>query len=115
MHNKKLRGQLLGIYTSNIDEKDNIRAVLVQCLGKRSIKMLNPECQGNGPEAWKCLTAHFSSSKTRRVMNSSEQLMSLSLRPSKEMSDYLTRADILSSSLEVEGEEFRTVVSLRCF
>ena len=59
MHTKKLRGQLLGTDTSNDDEKYNIWAALVQCLDKRSIKMLKSECKGNGPEAWKRLTAHI--------------------------------------------------------
>ena len=105
MHTKKLRGQLLGTDTSNDDEKYNIWAELVQCLDKRSIMMLKSECKGNGPEAWKRLTAHFSSSQTPRVMNLLGQLTSLSLKPTEEMTDYLIRAETLSSSLEVAGEK----------
>ena len=105
MHNKKLRGQLLGTDASNDDEKYNVWAELVQCLDKRSIMMLKSECKGNGPEAWKRLTAHFSSSETPRVMNLLEQLTSLSLKPTEEMTDYLIRAETLSSSLEVAGEK----------
>ena len=105
MHTKKLRGQLLGTDASNDDEKYNIWAQLVQCLDKRSIMMLKSECKGNGPEAWKRLTAHFSSSGTLRVMNLLEQLTSLSLKPTEEMTDYLIRAETLSSSLEVAGEK----------
>ena len=67
--------------------------------------MLKSECKGNGPEAWKRLTAHFSSSETPRVMNLLEQLTSLSLKPTEEMTDYLIRAETLSSSLEVAGEK----------
>ena len=105
MHTKKLRGQLLGTEASNNDEKYNIWAELVQCLDKRSIMMLKSECKGDGPEAWKLLAAHFSSSETPRVMNLLEQLTSLSLKPSEEMTDYLIRAETLSSSLEVAGEK----------
>ena len=105
MHTKKLREQLLAIDTSNDDEKYNIWAELVQCLDKRSIKMLKSECKGNGPEGWKRLTAHFSSSETPRVMNLLEQLTSLSLKPTEEMTDYLNRAETISSSLEVAGEK----------
>ena len=105
MHTKKLRGQLLGTDASNDDEKYNIWAELVQCLDKRSIMMLKSECKGNWPEAWKRLTAHFSSSETPRVMNLLEQLTSLSLKPTEEMTDYLIRAETLSSSSEVAGEK----------
>ena len=105
MHTKKLRGQLLGTDTSNDDEKYNIWAELVQCLDKRSIMLLKSESKGNVPEAWKRLTAHFSSSETPRVMNLLDQLMSLSLKPIEELTDYLIRADTLSSSLEVAGEK----------
>ena len=67
--------------------------------------MLESECKGIGPEAWRRLTAHFSSSEAPRVMNLLEQLTSLSLKPTEEMTDYLIRADTLSSSLEVAGEK----------
>ena len=67
--------------------------------------MLKSECKGNGPEAWKRLTAHFSSSETPRVMNLLEQLTSLSLKPTEAMTDYLIRAETLPSSLEVAGEK----------
>ena len=105
MHTKKLRGQLLGTDASNDDEKYNIWAELVQCLDKRSIMMLKSECKGNGPEAWKRLTAHFSISETPRLMNLLEQLTSLSLKPAGEITDYLIRAKTLSSSLKVAGEK----------
>ena len=105
MHTKKLRGQLLGTDSSNDNEKYNIWAELVHCLDKRSITMLKSERKGNGPEAWKRLTAHFFSSETPRVMNLLEQLTSLSLKPTEEMTDNLIRADTLSSSLEVAGEK----------
>ena len=105
MHTKKLRGQLLGTDASNHDEKHNIWAEFVQCLDKRSIMMLKSESIGNGPEAWKRLTAHFSSSETPRVMNLLEQLTSLLLKPTEEMTYYLIRAKTLSSSLEVAGEK----------
>ena len=72
-------------------------------LCKRSIMMLKSECQGNGPEARKRLTPHFSSSETPRVLNLLEQLTSPSLKPAEEMTDYLIRAETLSSSLEVAG------------
>ena len=77
----------------------------MQCLEKRSIMMLKSECKGNGPEAWKWLTAHFSSSETPPVMNLLEQLTSLSLKPTEEMTDSLIRDENLSSSLEVAGEK----------
>ena len=48
MHPKKLRGQLLGTDASNDDEKYNIWAELVQCLDKRSIKMLKSKCKEMG-------------------------------------------------------------------
>ena len=67
--------------------------------------MLKSECQGNGPEAWKRLTAHFSISETPRVLNFPEQLTSLSLKPIEEMTDYLIRVETLSSSLEVAGQK----------
>ena len=67
--------------------------------------MLKSECKVNGPEAWKRLTAHFSSSETPRVMNLLEQLTSLSLETTEEMTDYLIRAQTLSSLLEVAGEK----------
>ena len=67
--------------------------------------MLKLECKGNGPEAWKRLTAHFSSSETSPVMNLLEQLTHLSLQPAEEMTDYLIKAETLSTSLEVEGEK----------
>ena len=105
MHVKKLRQKLLGDEVSNADEKYNIWAEMVQSLDKRSIMMLKSECKGDGPEAWKRLQAHFSSSVTPRVMNLLEQLTSLSLNPSEEMTDYLIRAETLSSSLEVAGEK----------
>ena len=105
MHNKKLRGELLRTDTSNDDEKYNIWAEFVQCLDKRSIMMLKSECKGNGPEAWKRLTAHFFSSETPRVMNLLEQLTSLSLKPTEKVTDYLIRTETLSSSLEVAGEK----------
>ena len=105
MHTKKLRGQLLGTDASNDNEKYIILAELVQCLDKRSILMLKSECNGNVPEAWKPLTAHFSSSHTPRMMNLLEQLTSLSLKPAEEMTDYLIRAETLSSSLEIAGEK----------
>ena len=104
MHTKKLRGQLMGTDASNDDEKYNIWTELVQCLDKRSIMMLKSECTGNGPEAWKRLMAHFSSSETPRLMNLLEKLTSLSLKPTEEMTDYLIRAETLSSSL-VAGEK----------
>ena len=66
---------------------------------------LRSECKGNGPEAWKRLTAHFSCSETPRVMNFLEQLTSLSLKPTEEMTDYLIRAETLSSSLELAGKK----------
>ena len=105
MHTKKLREHLLGIDTSNDDENYNIWAELVQCLDKRSIMILKSECKVNGPEAWKRLTAHFSSSETPRLMNLLEQLTSLSLKPTEEMTDYLIRAETLLFSLEVAGEK----------
>ena len=105
MHTKKLLGQLLGTDASNDDEKYIFRVELVQCLDKRSIMMLKSECKENGPEAWKRLTAHFSSSETPRVMNLLEQLTSLSLKPTEEMTDYLNRVETLSSSLESAGEK----------
>ena len=49
--------------------------------------------------------AHFSSSETPRVMNLLEQLTSLPLKPAEEITDYLIRAETLSSSLEVAGEK----------
>ena len=97
-HTKKLRGQLLGTDTSNDYEKYNIWAELLQRLDKRFIMMLKSECKGNGPEAWKRLTAHFSSSETPRVMNLVEQLTSLSLKPTEEMMNYPIGAEILSFS-----------------
>ena len=105
MHTKQLRGQLLGTDTSNDDKKYKNWAELMQCLDKRSIMMLKSECKGNGPEAWKQLTAHFSSSETPRVMNLLEQVISLSLKPTEEMIDYLIRAETVLSSLEVSGEK----------
>ena len=109
MHTKNLRKQLLGTEASNNDEiqrpKYNIWAELVQCLDKRSIMTLKSECKGDGPEAWKRLAAHFSSSETPRVMNLLEQRTSLSLNPSEEITDYLIRAETLSSSLEVAGQK----------
>ena len=105
MHTKKLPRQLLGIETSNDDEKYNIWADIVHCLDKRSIMIVKSECKGNGPEAWKRLTAHLSSSETPRVMKLLEHLTSLSLGPTEEMSDYFIRAETLSSSLEVAGEK----------
>ena len=105
MHTKKLRGQLLGTDASNDDEKYNIRIELVQCLDKRSIMMLKSECKRNGTEAWKRLTAHFSSLETPRVINLLEQLTSLSLKPTEETTDYLIRTETLSSSLEVAREK----------
>ena len=105
MHTKKLRAQLLGTDTSSKDEKYRIWAELVQCLDKRSVMMLKLECKGNGPEAWKRLTALISSSETPRVMNLLDQLMSPSLKPAEEMTDYMIRAETLSSSLEVAGEK----------
>ena len=104
MHTKELRGQLLGTEASNDDEKYNIWAEHVQCFDKRSIMMLKSECKGNGPETWKRLSANFSSSETPRVMNLLEQLTSPSLKPAEEMTDYLIRAETLSSSLEVARE-----------
>ena len=95
---KKLRGQLLRTDTSKDDEKYNIWAELMQCLNKRSIIMLRLECRGNRPEAWKQLTAHFSSSETPRLMKL------LSMTPTKDMTDYLITAESLSSLLEVAGE-----------
>ena len=77
----------------------------MQCLDKRSIMMLKSECKRNGSEAWKRLTAHFSSAETPRMMNLLEQLTSLSLKPTEEMTDYLIRAETLSSSLKVAGEK----------
>ena len=106
MHTKKLPGQLWGIDTSNDDEKSNNWAALVQCLEKQSIMMFNSLCKRNGPEAWKRLTAHYSSSEKLRVMNSLEQLIPLSLKPSEEMSAYLIRAETLSRSIEVAGKKF---------
>ena len=105
VHTKKLRRQLLGSDTSNEDEKYNKWAELVQCLDKRSLMMLKSECKGNGPEAWKRLSAHFSSSGMPRVMNLLEQLTSLSLKPTEEVTDYLIRVETLSSSIEVAGEK----------
>ena len=105
MHTKKLRGQLLGTDTSNDDEKYNFWAEPVQCLDKRSIMILKAECKGNEPEAWKRLTALYSSSETPRVMNMVEQLTSLLLKLTEDMTDYLIRAETLSSSLEVAGEK----------
>ena len=105
MHTKKLRGQQLRTDAPNDDEKYNISTEFVQCLDKRSIMMLNSECKRNGPEAWKRLTAHCSSSETPRVMNLLEQLTSLPLKPTQEMTDYLIRAETFSSSLEVTGEK----------
>ena len=105
MHTEKLQGQLLGTDTSNDDEKYNIWAQLVQCLDKRFIMMLKSERKGNGPEAWKRLTAHFSSSGAPRVLNLLEQLTSLWLKPTEEMGEYLIRVETLSSSLEVAGEK----------
>ena len=104
-HTKKLRGQLLGTDTSNDDEKYKNWAELVQCLDRWSIMMLKSECKRNGPEAYKRLTAHFFGSETPRVMNLLEQLMSVSLKPTEEMTDYPLRAETLSSSLEVAGEK----------
>ena len=43
-------------------------------------------------------------SETPRVMNLLKQLTSLLLKPSEEMTDYLNKAQNLSSSLEVAGE-----------
>ena len=67
--------------------------------------IVKSECKRNGPEAWKRLTAHFSSSEMPRMMNLLEQLTSLSLKSTEEMTDYLIRAETLSSSLEVAGEK----------
>ena len=67
--------------------------------------MLKWGCKGNGQEAWERLTAHFSRSKMPRVMNLLEQLTSPSLKPTEEMTDYLIRAETLSSSLQVAGEK----------
>ena len=105
MHTKKLRGQQLGTDASNDDEKSKIWTEVVHCLDKRSIMMLKSECKRNGPDAWNKLTAHFSSSETPRVMNLLEQLTSLPLKPTEEMTDYLIRAETFSSSLEVAGEK----------
>ena len=49
--------------------------------------------------------SHFSSSEMPRLMNLLEQLTSLSLKPVEEMTDYLIRAQTLSSSLEVAGKK----------
>ena len=105
MHENKLRQKLLGDEVSNTDEKYNIWAKIEQCLDIRSIMMLKSECKGDGPEAWKQLQAHFSGSETPRVMNLLEQLTSLSLKPSEEMTDNLIRAESFSSSLEVAEEK----------
>ena len=67
--------------------------------------MLKSECKGNGPEAWKRLVAHFSSSETARIKNLLEPLTSLLLKPTEKVTDYLIRAETLSSSLEVAGEK----------
>ena len=114
LHTKKLGGQLLGTDTSHDDEKYNIWAELVQCLDKRSILMLKSECKGNGPEARKRLTAHFSNSETPRAMNLLEHLTSLSLKPAKEMTDYLVRGDSFGFIRSSRGEDFRKIVSFRC-
>ena len=98
MHNKKLRRQLLATDTSNDYDRYNIAAEFVQCLDKRSIMLLKTEWKGNGPEELKQLMAHFSSSDTLRVFNLLEQLTGLSFGPNEEMTDYLIRAETLSSS-----------------
>ena len=85
IHGKKLRQKLLGDEASNADEEYNIWTEMVQCLDKRSIMMLKSECKGDGPEAWKRLQAHFSSSETPCVINLLEQLTSLSVKPSEEL------------------------------
>ena len=105
MHTKKLRTKLLGTATSTEEEAYNIWAELVQCLDKRSVMMLKSECKGKGPQAWKVLNAHFSSTETPRLMNLLERFTSLSLKSGEQMVDYLIRAEELSQSIEQAGEK----------
>ena len=98
-YTKNLQGQLLGTVTSSDDENYNIGAELVQCLDKGPTMMLKSECKANGPEAWKRLTAHISSSDMPLVIGELARAINVSVIEAK------SRAWIISSSLEVTREK----------
>ena len=105
MHTKRVRVQLLGTDTSFDDKKYKISAEIEHCLDKLSTMILKSEYKGNGPEAWKRLVAHFSTSNTPCVMDLLEQVTSLLLEPTAEKTDDLIRAETLAFSLEVAVEK----------
>ena len=80
MHVKDPRTKLTGDADANDAEKYSIWAELVQCIDTLSGMMLKSDCKGDGPAAWKVLKAHFSSTETPRVNESTRALYILNAK-----------------------------------
>ena len=81
MHTKNRRAKLLALDASSGETKYHLQAEVVECLDKRSIKMLKPKSRGNGSEERKRLTAHLSISESLGLTKTLEQETFISLEP----------------------------------
>ena len=67
--------------------------------------MLTNDHKDDGVAAWKALKSHFSSTETPRLMNLLEKFTSLRLELDEGMVNYLTRAEYMSTQLDLAGEK----------
>ena len=79
-------------------------AELVQVLDERSLMLIITDNANDGRAAFKTLRAHYDSTEKPRVLTLYEELTTLSMSASENITDYLIRAERASNGLRSAGE-----------
>ena len=77
---------------------------LIQCLDKASINFIRGQ-KPDGPAAWRALVNKFKSTERPRIHSLLAKMTSLSMGSEENVSEYLTRAELLKLDLEESGEK----------
>ena len=89
-----------------VDEDKNERAfsVLIQCLDKRSLGLVMRDGKNSGRKSLSILRKHYAGDGKPRVMVLYTQLSSLEKNTNETVTDYILRAEVISTSLKSAGE-----------
>jgi transposase InsO family protein len=87
-------------------DKKNRRAYaeLTQVLDERSLELIMTDCKNNGREALKVLRQHYVSTEKPRILALYEELTTLTMTDTENITDYLLRAERASTGLKTAGE-----------
>jgi transposase InsO family protein len=79
-------------------------AELVQVLDERSLQLIMNDSQDNGREALKVLRKHYASIEKPRVLTLYEELTTLRMSPTEDITDFMIRAERAATGLRSAGE-----------